>query len=40
MAELHLPTTLPPLFDLAELDRLLVGLSDGRGGFMGLGYLE
>ena len=32
--------TLPPLFDLAELDRLLVGLSDGRGGFMGLGYLE
>ena len=23
-----------------ELDRLLVGLSDGHGGFTGLGYLE
>jgi polynucleotide 5'-hydroxyl-kinase GRC3/NOL9 len=32
--------TLPPLFDLVELDRLLVGLSDGQGGFTGLGYLE
>ena len=32
--------TLPPLFDLAQLDRLLVGLSDGQGGFTGLGYLE
>jgi polynucleotide 5'-hydroxyl-kinase GRC3/NOL9 len=32
--------TLPPLFDLHELDRLLVGLSDGAGGFTGLGYLE
>ncbi len=32
--------TLPPLFDLAQLDRLLVGLSDGEGGFTGLGYLE
>ena len=32
--------TLPPLFDLAQLDRLLVGLSDGHGGFTGLGYLE
>jgi polynucleotide 5'-hydroxyl-kinase GRC3/NOL9 len=32
--------TLPPLFDLQSLDRLLVGLSDGRGGFTGLGYLE
>ncbi len=32
--------TLPPLFDLATLDRLLVGLSDGAGGFAGLGYLE
>ena len=32
--------TLPPLFDLAQLDRLLVGLSDGAGGFTGLGYLE
>jgi polynucleotide 5'-hydroxyl-kinase GRC3/NOL9 len=32
--------TLPPLFDLQTLDRLLVGLSDGRGGFTGLGVLE
>ena len=32
--------SLPPLFDLLELDRLLVGLSDGSGGFTGLGYLE
>ncbi len=32
--------SLPPLFDLGELDRLLVGLSDGHGGFTGLGYLE
>jgi polynucleotide 5'-hydroxyl-kinase GRC3/NOL9 len=32
--------TLPPLFDLAQLDRLLVGLSDGAGGFTGLGVLE
>ena len=32
--------TLPPLFELAQLDRLLVGLSDGSGGFTGLGYLE
>jgi polynucleotide 5'-hydroxyl-kinase GRC3/NOL9 len=32
--------TLPPLFDLSSLDRLLVGLSDGAGGFTGLGYLE
>jgi polynucleotide 5'-hydroxyl-kinase GRC3/NOL9 len=31
---------LPPLFDLAQLDRLLVGLSDGEGGYLGLGYLE
>jgi polynucleotide 5'-hydroxyl-kinase GRC3/NOL9 len=31
---------LPPLFDARELDRLLVGLSDGQGGFTGLGYLE
>ncbi|GIV00513.1 MAG: hypothetical protein KatS3mg014_2128 [Actinomycetota bacterium] len=31
---------LPPLFDLAQLDRLLVGLSDGAGGYLGLGYLE
>lgn len=32
--------SLPPLFDLATVDRLLVGLSDGGGGFAGLGYLE
>ena len=32
--------SLPELFDLRELDRLLVGLSDGHGGFTGLGYLE
>jgi len=32
--------TLPPLFELRTLDHLLVGLSDGRGGFTGLGYLE
>ncbi|HEX6131723.1 MAG TPA: Clp1/GlmU family protein [Actinomycetota bacterium] len=31
---------LPPLFDLVTLDRLLVGLSDGSGGFTGLGVLE
>lgn len=31
---------LPPLFDLAQLDRLLVGLSDGEGGYTGIGYLE
>jgi len=32
--------TLPPMFDLLTLDRLLVGLSDGHGGFTGLGVLE
>lgn len=32
--------TLPPMFDLAQLDRLLVGLADGRGGWLGIGYLE
>ena len=32
--------SLPPLFDLSQLDRLLVGLSDGEGGFTGIGYLE
>jgi polynucleotide 5'-kinase involved in rRNA processing len=32
--------SLPPLFDLGQLDRLLVGLSDGRGAYLGLGYLE
>ena len=31
---------LPPMFDLAQLDRLLVGLSDGEGGYTGVGYLE
>ena len=31
--------TLPPLYDLAALDRMLVGLSDGAGGFIGLGLL-
>ncbi len=31
---------LPPLFDLAQLDHLLVGLSDGEGGYTGVGYLE
>jgi polynucleotide 5'-hydroxyl-kinase GRC3/NOL9 len=31
---------LPPLFDLAQLDRLLVGLSDGAGSYTGIGYLE
>lgn len=31
---------LPPLFDLAELNRLVVGLSDGAGSTTGLGYLE
>jgi polynucleotide 5'-hydroxyl-kinase GRC3/NOL9 len=32
--------TLPPLFDLAQLDRLVVGLSDGAGTCTGIGYLE
>lgn len=31
---------LPPLFDLAQLDHLLVGLADGAGGTTGIGYLE
>jgi polynucleotide 5'-kinase involved in rRNA processing len=31
--------TLPPLYDLEMLDRMLVGLSDGAGGFIGLGLL-
>jgi polynucleotide 5'-hydroxyl-kinase GRC3/NOL9 len=31
---------LPPLFDLAHLHRLLVGLSDGAGAYTGLGFLE
>lgn len=31
---------LPALFDLANLHRLLVGLSDGAGATTGIGYLE
>ncbi len=31
---------LPPMFDLSQLHRLLVGLSDGAGAYTGLGYLE
>ncbi len=31
---------LPPLFDIANLHRLLVGLSGGTGEYTGLGYLE
>ena len=31
---------LPPLFDLSQLDRLLVGLSDGDGSYLGIGFLE
>jgi polynucleotide 5'-hydroxyl-kinase GRC3/NOL9 len=31
---------LPALFELEELDRLLVGLSDGKGSYLGMGYLE
>jgi polynucleotide 5'-hydroxyl-kinase GRC3/NOL9 len=31
---------LPALFDLSQLHRLLVGLSDGKGEYIGLGILE
>jgi polynucleotide 5'-hydroxyl-kinase GRC3/NOL9 len=31
---------LPALFDQAQLDRLLVGTSDGEGSYSGIGYLE
>jgi polynucleotide 5'-hydroxyl-kinase GRC3/NOL9 len=31
---------LPDLFDLSVLDRILVGLSDGKGLCIGIGYLE
>ena len=31
---------LPDLFELAALDRVLVGLSDGKGECIGVGYLE
>lgn len=32
--------TLPALFEQDQLDRLLVGLADGAGAYIGLGYLE
>ncbi|MDP9343102.1 MAG: hypothetical protein M3Q23_13640 [Actinomycetota bacterium] len=32
--------TLPAFFDLTQLDRLVVGLADGEGGYLGIGYLE
>jgi polynucleotide 5'-hydroxyl-kinase GRC3/NOL9 len=32
--------TLPPIFELAELDGLLVGVDDGQGDCLGLGILE
>lgn len=31
---------LPPLFDVPNLHRMLVGLSNGAGAYTGLGYLE
>jgi polynucleotide 5'-kinase involved in rRNA processing len=31
---------LPALFDLAQLDRLVVGLASGEGSYLGIGYLE
>jgi polynucleotide 5'-kinase involved in rRNA processing len=31
---------LPALFEQSQLDRLLVGLSDGKGEYIGIGYLE
>ena len=31
---------LPALFEQSQLDRLLVGLSDGEGTYIGMGYLE
>jgi len=31
---------LPTLFEQSQLDRLLVGLSDGEGTYIGMGYLE
>ena len=31
---------LPAFFDLSELDRVVVGLSDGEGNYLGIGYLE
>jgi len=32
--------TLPDLFDLHDLDHLLVGMSDGKGACLGIGFLE
>ncbi|HEY3211061.1 MAG TPA: Clp1/GlmU family protein [Actinomycetota bacterium] len=32
--------TLPALFEQEQLDHILVGLSDGKGEYTGLGYLE
>jgi polynucleotide 5'-hydroxyl-kinase GRC3/NOL9 len=32
--------SLPALFELSALDRILVGLSDGEGSCIGVGYLE
>ncbi|HYV02231.1 MAG TPA: hypothetical protein VEM93_07865, partial [Actinomycetota bacterium] len=31
---------LPDLFEQSQLDRLLVGLADGQGTYLGVGYLE
>jgi hypothetical protein len=31
---------LPPLFEVPQLHRMLVGLSNGAGAYTGLGYLE
>jgi polynucleotide 5'-kinase involved in rRNA processing len=31
---------LPALFEQSQLDRILVGLSDGQGSYIGMGYLE
>jgi polynucleotide 5'-kinase involved in rRNA processing len=31
---------LPDLFDISTLDRIVVGLSDGKGSCLGVGYLE
>ena len=32
--------SLPALFDMSTLDRIVVGLSDGKGACLGVGYLE
>ncbi len=31
---------LPAFFDLTQLERLVVGLADGEGGYLGIGFLE